>query len=449
MAKILLIDDDRSILESLEMYFFEKGHQVYKSSTGNEGLKLFWQVGPDVVILDIRLPDDNGLEVLRSMLSYSPSCKIIMITAFHDMNSTIASMKKGAYDYIHKPLDIDEIDKVVNRALQIQQVDIETYSDNYEDSNVVTGKNVIVGKSEKMCEVFKMIGLLSQNRATVLIQGETGTGKELVAKSIHNNSQFHQEPFVTLDCSSIVETLIESELFGHEKGAFTGANQTKKGKIELSGKGTLFIDEIGELPINLQSKLLGFIQRREYMRIGGQTTLESNCRIIVASNRDLSSLVQKGQFKEDLYYRLRVVTINIPSLRERVSDIPELASHFLQKINFELGTDVYKLQKGVLDRLMNYLWLGNVRELENVLIEAIIRAQGKVILLEEIEKFLNTSNVEGEINYSTNSLPHVEKEHIEYILNSVDWNRSKAARVLGITLPTLRSKIQKYGISSS
>jgi len=300
-----------------------------------------------------------------------------------------------------------------------------------------------------MCEVFKMIGLLSQNRATVLIQGETGTGKELVAKSIHNNSQFHNEPFVTLDCSSIVDTLIESELFGHEKGAFTGASQTKQGKIELAGKGTLFIDEIGELPINLQSKLLGFIQRREYMRIGGQTTLESHCRIIVASNRDLSSLVQKGQFKEDLYYRLRVVTINLPSLRERVSDIPELVSHFLQKINFEFGTDVYKLQKGVIDRLMNYLWLGNVRELENVLIEAIIRAQGKVILLEEIEKILNPSNSENQVNYTTNSLPHVEKEHIEYILNTVDWNRSKAARVLGITLPTLRNKIQKYGISSS
>jgi DNA-binding NtrC family response regulator len=447
MARILIVDDEHSILDSLEMFLGEKGHDVFKAATGGEGLEQFYRSKPDVVILDIRLPDSNGLDILNEIQNDGYFTKVIMITAFQDMETTIEAMKRGAYDYIHKPLDIDEVEKAVNRALQILEVDRETPL--LGGSRKQANQDVIIGKSEKMREIFKMIGLLCQNRATVFIQGETGTGKELVARVIHRNSLFDKEPFVTLDCSSVVETLLESELFGHEKGAFTGASHTKLGKIELAGRGTLFLDEVGELPLSLQGKFLGFIQRREYMRVGGQYTLASNCRIIAATNRDLTAMVREGTFKEDLYYRIRVVTIHVPPLRERLSDIPDLVNHFLQKINLELCTNVSKLQNGVMDRLMEHPWIGNVRELENVLVEAVIRVQGNVILLDDIEKILEKNHSGTRESLSAYSLPQVEKEHIQNTLSYVAWNRTKAARMLGISLPTLRSKIRKYGITPS
>ena len=442
--KILVVDDEHSILESLEMFLSEKGHRVYMADTGEEGFALFCSCEPEVVILDIRLPDQNGLDLLSKIQRDGFSSKVIMITAFHDMETTIEAMKRGAYDYIHKPLDADEVEKAVNRALHILEVDRETPL--LDKVKSPPNREFIIGKSEKMREIFKMIGLLCQNRATVLIQGETGTGKELVARVIHRNSFFDNEPFVTLDCSSVVETLLESELFGHEKGAFTGASHTKQGKIELAGSGTLFLDEVGELPLNLQVKFLGFLQRHEYMRVGGQQTLRSRCRIIAATNRDLASLVQKGQFKEDLFYRLRVVNIYAPPLRERLLDIQDLVHHFLQKTNLELGTSVSKLQKGVMEHLMAQSWTGNVRELENVLVEAIVRARGGVLLLDEIEKILSMNYNLLPKDISACSLTHIERDHIQNTLPQVDWNRTKAAQVLGISLPTLRKKIQKYGI---
>lgn len=444
MAKILIIDDEYSILESLEMFLDEKGHHIYKAATGEEGLALFWKFKPDLVILDIRLPDKNGLDVLDEIQKDGTSSKVIMITAFHDMETTIEAMKRGAYDYIHKPLDVDELEKAMNRALSILELSRETPV--LRENETPPDSEVIIGKSEKMREIFKMIGLLCQNRATVLIQGETGTGKELVARVIHRNSPFSGEPFITLDCSSVVETLLESELFGHEKGAFTGATQTTPGKIELARRGTLFLDEVGELPLSLQGKFLGFLQRHEFMRVGGQQVLKSRCRIIAATNRDLTALVRQGQFRKDLYFRLRVVNIRVPPLRERLSSVPDLVNHFLQKINFELGTEVSRLQEGVIDRLAAHNWTGNVRDLENVLVEAVVRARGKVILLEEIEKILDINNSPVSMGFSSYSLIHMEKEHIEKTLLQASWNRTVAASMLGISLPTLRSKIRKYGI---
>lgn len=444
MAKILIVDDEYSILESLEMFLGEKGHHVYKAGTAREGFDLFSKWAPEVVILDIRLPDCNGLDLLSRLQRRNPPAKVIMMTAFHDMETTIEAMKKGAYDYIHKPLDADEVERSVNRALHILEIDRQTPAARKEKRS--QNLEVIIGKSEKIREIFKMIGLLCQNRATVLIQGETGTGKELLARVIHKNSLIAEEPFVTLDCAAVVETLLESELFGHESGAFTGATHSKKGKIELAGSGTLFLDEVGELPPGIQGKFLGFLQRREYMRVGGQQTLKSRCRIIAATNRDLAEMVRKGALREDLYFRFRVVTILMPPLRERRSDIPDLVEHFLEKINLELGTRVFKLQQGVMERLMVHSWSGNVRELENVLVEAVVRARGKVILLDEIENILSMDHGLPAMGLSTFSLPLMEKEHIEKTLSQVRWNRTKAARVLGISLPTLRSKIRKYGI---
>ncbi len=443
MTKILVVDDEVSIQETLEMFLVEKGHEVFKAGNGLEAMSLFNRHAPDVVILDIRLPDTSGLDLLSKMQKQGIPSKVIMITAFHDMETTIQAMKRGAYDYVHKPLDAEEMERTINRALCVLAVDRETPPPEKGES---PNADVIIGKSKQMRGIFKMIGLLSQNRATVLIQGETGTGKELIARVIHRNSLYDKEPFVTVDCSAVVETLMESELFGHEKGAFTGANHTKIGKIELAGRGTLFLDEMGELPLNVQGKFLGFLQRREYTRVGGQQTRKSSCRIIAASNKDLASLVQQGRFKEDLYFRLRVVTIQAPPLREKLTDIPDLVNHFLRKINFELGTQVYKLQKGVIARLKTHTWKGNVRELENLLLEAVIRARSNVILLEEIERILEMNHSTAPMGLEDYSLPQMEKEHIRTTLSQCGWNRTQAARLLGISLPTLRSKIRRYGI---
>ena len=445
MDSILIIDDKHAILESLEMFFSEKGYQVYTADSGQAGMALFLNHEPQVVILDIRLPDIDGISLLEQLLACGKPAKVIMITAFQDMETTIAAMKLGAYDYIHKPLDVDKIEQAVERALYTLKIDKEAPL-----AAAITqppNPEVIIGKSDRMRRIFKTIGLLSQNRAPVLIQGETGTGKELIARVIHRNSLFAMEPFITFDCSAVVETLLESELFGHEKGAFTGAAESKQGKIELAGSGTLFLDEIGELPLVMQRKFLGFLQRSEYDRVGGKRPLTSRCRIIAATNRDLAEMVCQGRFRQDLFYRLKVVMIQVPLLMERLSDIPDLVSHFLQKINWELGTDISNLEKGVLDRLSTHGWPGNVRELENVLVEAVVRARGKVILLEEIDRILSSNHMISASPLTNYSLPHMEKEHIRKTLDRLNWNRTETAKVLGISPPTLRKKIRKYAIA--
>jgi DNA-binding NtrC family response regulator len=448
MAKILVIDDEPSILESLNMFLTEKGHKVFTALTGTRGIELFSKQLFHVVIMDIRLPDSNGLDILKIMIKEKKSSKIIMITAFQDMETTILAMKRGAFDYIHKPLDVNDIEKAVNRAVNILEIDRKTPSlEPAKDTSV--NPWAIIGRSEKMRSIFKMVGLVCTSRVNVLLQGETGTGKELIARVIHLNSSFKKNPFVVFDCSAVVETLLESELFGHEKGSFTGADITTRGKIELAGNGTLFLDEIAQLPLNIQGKLLGFLQRREYTKVGGSNVLKSNCRIIAACNCDLSSRVNKKLFKEDLFYRLKVFMIEVPSLKERLMDIPLLVEHFLYKINQELGTRVTKLQDGVMDRLVNHNWKGNVRELENTVVQALVGCRGNVLLKDDIDKILNIPNSLSQMGLKSYSLAHVEKMHIAKTLSRLQWNKTRAANLLGITLPTLRSKIKKYSIKQS
>jgi len=442
--KILLIDDEVSILETLEMFFTEKGHQVFKAETGERGFALFCDHLPDIVIIDIHLPDSNGLEILNRIQNEGRLTKVIMITAYHDMGTTIQAMKSGAFDYIHKPLDVDLVEDAIQRVTSILEAEHENVLDLPKPKNF--DPDLIIGKTEQMRKIFKTIGLACQKRTTVLIQGETGTGKEVVARAIHRNSTFNNEPFVTLDCSSVVSSLIESELFGHMEGAFTGASRTQKGKIELAGNGTLFLDEIGELAYEVQGKLLGFLQRHEYMRLGGQETLKSNCRILAATNRDLFSMVNQNEFRRDLFYRLRVVIIQLPPLRERLADIDELVEHFLQKMNMKLNTEVLHVQDGVLERLKAHQWPGNVRELENVLVEAVVQTRGSVLLLDDIDKilckYMQTEAFEGNVR----SLDTMEKEHIKKTLDALNWRRTEAAQCLRISMPTLRSKIKKYDI---
>lgn len=449
MAKIVIIDDEWSILESLDMFLSEKGHSVYKASNALDGHRLFVDTNPEVVFLDIRLPDQSGLELLLALKEKRTSARIIMMTAFHDMETTIEAMKRGAYDYIHKPLDANEVESSLKRALHLAMVEQQTPI--MDDASRPPRPGVIIGKSKGMREIFKMIGLLSQNSATVLIQGETGTGKELIARVIHRNSLYSAEPLITVDCGAVVENLLESELFGHEAGSFTGATHLKKGKVELAGRGTLFLDEISELSLGLQAKFLGFLQRREFMRVGGQELLKSSCRVIAATNKELGELVRKGRFREDLYFRLKVVTIRVPPLRERVSDIPDLVNHFIQKINMEMGTRVTKLEPGVMERLLSHEWNGNVRELENVLVEAMLKSNSSVLLLDDILEVLSknstcNSSHKSEEDLFSYALGRMEKEHIRSALEHVRWNRTQAARLLGISVPTLRAKIRRYGL---
>jgi two-component system response regulator AtoC len=445
VADLLIVDDEPTILESISMFMAEKGHTVHTAATVKQALVLFEKTNPQVVILDIRLADGSGLDALKQMKAVNPLAKIIMITAFQDMETTIEAMKLGAYDYIHKPLDAVELDNTVAQAIESLEVDRKHAE--FSDGPAGFDRGVIVGSSRAMKDVFKMIGMLCQNRATALITGETGTGKELVSRRIHLSSPDKDKPFITFDCSAVVSTLLESELFGHEKGAFTGAVTQRPGKIELAEDGTLFLDEVGELPLNLQAKLLGFLERKEYMRVGGSRNLTSRCRIIAATNQDLAQMVREKTFRADLYYRLKVVTITLPPLRDRLSDIPLLVDHFIRKCAHDLGVKPMQLQDGCIDRLENHAWTGNVRELENVIISAAIRSRGNVILVETLDALLSGTAPKISRYPASQSLAQVEKRHIEAVLDSVQWNRTRASRILKISLPTLRKKIRKYHLS--
>ncbi|WP_029724879.1 MULTISPECIES: sigma-54-dependent transcriptional regulator [Desulfotignum] len=445
VADLLIVDDESTILESISMFMAEKGHAVHTAATVKQALELFEKTNPQVVILDIRLTDGSGLDALRQMKAVNPLARIIMITAFQDMETTIEAMKLGAYDYIHKPLDAVELDNTVAQA--IESLEQDRKHTEFSEGPAGFDRGVIVGSSRVMKDVFKMIGMLCQNRATALITGETGTGKELVSRRIHLSSPDKDKPFITFDCSAVVNTLLESELFGHEKGAFTGAVTQRPGKIELAGDGTLFLDEVGELPLNLQAKLLGFLERKEYMRVGGCSNLTSRCRIIAATNQDLDQMVKEKKFRADLYYRLKVVTITLPSLKDRLSDIPLLVDHFIRKCAHDLGVKPMQLQDGCIERLKSHAWTGNVRELENVIISAAIRSRGNVILVETLDALLSGTAPQVSRYPASQSLAQVEKRHIQAVLASVQWNKTRASRILKISLPTLRKKIHKYQLS--
>ena len=443
--KIAIIDDERSIRRSLEMFLQKKGYTVLTAEDGEKGLLVLENERPEILILDIRLPGMDGLEVLRAVRAWHPAVGVIMITAYHDMDTTIQAMKSGAYEYIHKPIDVDEleivIDKVAGNIKLSGRLDdlITEISRDYKVHN-------IVGQTPAMQEIFKTIGLVSENRATVLIRGETGTGKELIAKTIHYNSVFAKEPFVPVNCSTLVENLFESELFGHEKGAFTGAAYQKKGKVELAQNGTVLFDEIGDISSAVQVKLLRFLQERQFERVGGTERLHFGARVISATNRDLPQLVEEGKFREDLYFRLNVVEIHVPPLRERRSDIPLLIEHLLHKINLDLHKNVRKVPRSVMNCLTDYHWPGNVRELENVLTRSVVLCKGDVLSPDQFSHFLaHDEFAPGPL--PSNRLDEVVKQHVVATLRHTGWHKGKTCEMLGISRPTLRDMIRKYNLS--
>jgi len=446
---ILVIDDEKVILESLTMFLTEKGYSVENATSAAEGREKVERLKPDIVILDIRLPDGNGLELLKELKNRAREMPVIMITAFHDMDSTIKAIKHGATEYITKPIDADELERAVQRAMKVTGA--MAGSRPLEGVDAVYEKGKLVGNSRSMKEIFKQIGALSENRVTVLIEGETGTGKELIARAIHFNSPHKEQPFIAINCSAIVPTLLESELFGHEKGAFTGAVSQKKGKFELAGEGTIFLDEVSDIPLEVQAKLLRFLQEKEFERVGGEKTLHSDARVIAATNRGLWHMVQRNLFREDLYYRLSVATIKVPPLRARKEDMGPLVTYLLKKINWELHKNVKRVEDKVLRMLTGYDWPGNIRELENVLTRAVIATQGDIVFEEFVAPLLavpwQAGGHQGPSGPASRSLAAAEREYIVAVLRETEGHLGKACKILGISRPTLRQRLREYQVA--
>jgi two-component system response regulator AtoC len=447
MRKVIIIDDDESTRESLLTYLNEQGYETYSAEGGIKGIEIVKKINPDIVISDVNMPDMNGLDVLEKIKEMDELIQVIIITAFDDMNSTITAMQRGAYDYLEKPIDIVRLKLVMQRAIEnrklSQRLESFTPQENYETEIL----NTLVGKSPPMREIYKKIGQASATRVTVLIQGESGTGKELIASIIHSSGLTKNQPFIAINCTALPEHLLESELFGHVKGSFTDAIKDKRGKFELAGEGTIFLDEISEMSLNLQAKLLRVLQEHVFERVGGETSISMKARVVAATNSDLAGLVSQGKFREDLFYRLNVFTIFPPPLRERKDDIEFLVRHFLMKINLKLHKNVNKIPDEVLDMLKNHEWRGNVRELENTLMQAVVLSKGDVLEKDNLLLRSNLSKDEDDVCIGSNvTLEELENKHIATILNKTNWEIKNTCAILGISKATLYRKIEQYSI---
>jgi len=435
MRKVLITSVDRSMPGQVGEHL---SAAVKVLLAGPEGLaRVYLEERPDAVIVDIggRMEGASAIDELKSLDEHA---SIIALTSGHDMATTVEVIKKGAFDCIPKPIDFQELDRCLKKVFE--GVDLHRKLADIGASGAWRS-DALVGRSRVMEEVFKTIGLASQSKVTILIQGESGTGKELIARAIHSNSAESGRPFVAINCSALVETLLESELFGHEKGAFTGALFRKEGKFEAAGGGTVFLDEIGEMSQALQVKLLRVLQERSFERVGGGETIRTDVRVIAATNSDLKSLVTAGAFREDLYYRLKVITIDVAPLRERPEDIPLLVMHLLEKANRELHKKVKKVPGEVMALLMAYSWPGNVRELENVITRGVLLAKGDVLM----DVTLPGRESRGGA-WKPAKIDDMEAAHIKATLEHTFWNKSRAAALLGFSLPRLERKIRKYGL---
>ena len=452
MARILIVDDDRSIRRTLEKFLGGEGYDVVTASDAPSAIAD--TTGPDVMLLDLGLPGGSGFDVLTSLSGKPNAPTVVVVTARDDMQSTVKAIQLGAYEYLVKPVDIDRLREVVKRA-----VGARTERDQlHEVVPTVPQAGDILGKSTAIRDVWKQIGAVSTTKAPVLIIGESGTGKELVARAIHTASntastgkEGKERPFVAVNCTALAPGVLESELFGHVKGAFTGAIADRAGRLELAGKGTLFLDEIAEIPLDLQAKLLRLLQERTYERVGDAKQMTLEARVIAATHRDLAAMVAKGTFREDLYYRLRVVEIALPALRERASDIPLLVEGLISKINRDLGKEVRYVTPAALTRLSAYAWPGNVRELENTLTRAVVLAKGDV-LDETLLPLGAASTADGATGAEADNegalptLREIERRHIVRVLAHTQWNKRRACAVLDISRPTLDRKIEEYGL---
>jgi two-component system response regulator AtoC len=460
MVTALVVEDDRSIRLTLEKLLRSQGYDVTTATNGRDAVEAIRTSGADVVLLDLGLPQMDGLEVLSMTQAMHDAPPIIVTTAREDMQCIIRAVQLGTYDYLVKPLDVDRLKLVVRRAIEARQASRtlqEFVSRAAQDFQVGN----IVGRSPLLLEVYKAIGSVSVSRTSVLIQGESGTGKELVARAIHYASADCDKPFVAVNCTALSRDLLESELFGHVKGAFTGAINTKLGRFELAGNGTLFLDEIAEVPLDLQAKLLRVLQERTFERVGENRSITLNARVIAATHRNLGQMVQAGLFREDLYYRLKVVEIHLPPLRQRMEDLPLLVESLLRKINLDVHKQVTQVSPEALQLLSSYHWPGNVRELENALTRAVVLSTSSVLearLLPIADASTSTAGQPAEMGARSSSrtsappvailpLREIEKQHIGAVLAHTGWNKRRACALLEISRPTLDRKIEEYALT--
>ncbi len=447
-AKILVIDDEPLMREFIEEAMTRAGYKVVSTNNGEEGIELIKNQSFDVVITDLKMEPVDGMEVLRESVKISPETPVIIMTAYATIDTAIETLKAGAIDYLIKPFTPDAIELAVKRALEKVKINAENkYLRSELDSYL--GPPEIIGKSKVMRELYEKIQRVADSRSTVLIRGETGVGKELVARTIHLLSPRRDKPFIKVNCAALSSGILESELFGHERGAFTGAYERKIGRFELANGGSLLLDEISEINIDLQPKLLRALQEREIERVGGTETISVDVRIIATSNRNLEEAIQKHTFREDLFYRLNVITIFVPPLRERKEDIPELANYFLKRFAKENGKKVENISKKALDYFMEYDWYGNVRELQNIIERAVVLSGDKKTLCIEDFEFLKTKPVPHQNASQIQpgfTLAEIEKEIIIKTLEHCGGNRTKSAEILGISVRTLRNKLHEYGL---
>jgi len=448
---ILVVDDDVSLRRVLKMQLEEAGYDVVVAADGREAQYLINEHQPKLVITDLRMPGSAGMELLRYVRDEHLETTVIMITAFGSVETAVEAMKSGAYDYITKPIDYEALVLVVHRAMERQNLleEVRTLRTALDQRYGFEG---IIGRSKSILRVLEMASRVAQHDSTVLIRGETGTGKELLARAIHHNSRRKNKPFVTINCGAIPKELIESELFGYTRGAFTGAVAPKPGKIEMADTGTLFLDEVGELPADMQVKLLRMLQNGELEKIGATGTTVVNVRVIAATNRNLQAMIEDGAFREDLYYRLAVVPLELPPLRERKQDIPFLANHFLKKLAPETGTQVEAITDAGMEKLIAYHWPGNVRELENVIERSLVMAAGTKLDADDIK--MESAPRPRPQNETSGFLPpgmtldEYEQEIIREALKRADGNKSQAARLLGLTRNALRYRLTQMGLES-
>jgi DNA-binding NtrC family response regulator len=452
---ILIVDDEVGARESLKM-ILKHDYEVFLAKDAEEAFLQIKEHTPDLILLDIILPDLDGLKVLERIKQSDPDIIVIMITATKTVKTAVEAMKLGAYDYVTKPFDIDELRLIITRSLSTKALEQEV---KYRREEMDKGFDFrdILGKSKGMKEIFKVVKQIADSKSTILIMGESGTGKELISRAIHYNSNRKSSPFVTINCAAIPETLIESELFGHEKGAFTNAIERKLGRFELAHQGSLFLDEIGELSLTTQAKILRFLEEREFNRVGGSKTIKVDVRLITATNKDLNQLIKKGSFREDLYYRINVVPIIIPPLRERKEDIPILIDHFINKFNVENNRNVKGINKEALEFLMQYEWPGNVRELENLIERVVALTFNEYIQVNELpfsfQNFpkidgLKGSVLDGKLSF-IQAEEEFEREVILDALKKTNYIQSHAAEILGISRRILKYKMDKLGINQN
>lgn len=467
MQTILIVDDDRSIRYSLKR-MMEEQFSVITAQNGEEALDRVREKPPDLTIMDIKMPGRNGIDVLKEIKSIDPKALVIIMTAYGTTETAIEAMKYGAFDYILKPFPIPRMKELVEKAISLRRLMKEevTYAP---PTGQEAEEERIVGSSPQMHEIYKLIGQVAPSDVTVLLRGESGTGKEFLARAIYHHSLRSKQPFLPVNCAAIPDTLLESELFGHEKGAFTGASSRRIGKLEQSQGGTVFLDEIGDMSLSTQAKLLRVLQERTFERLGGVETIKVDIRLIVATNKDLEEAISDGRFRDDLYYRLNVVSIRIPSLRERKEDIPELISYFLKRFNRELKKRIVGMTPEAMNKMISYGWPGNVRQLENVLKRAMVLSQGEWIVEDQLflEKGREKQQVEEDRDRAAGALMDalfdefvkrpvasgdldvisaLEKEMILRALQKTRGNQLQAALLLGINRSTLRSKMDRYHI---